>query len=131
MVDSDGELIPDVNLQAQVPPGSVGPQPPPEVPDEEMRPTELNVDRLLVDPAYFPFRMMEDEELKRRRIEFAQQRRSHELADRPLHVMWQLQQPDPTPDASNFCVIDEKRWCLWCHHRHALQVRSQVSIERC
>ena len=108
MVDSDGELIPDVNLQAQVPPGSVGPQPPPEVPDEEMRPPELNVDRLLVDPAYFPFRMMEDEELKRRRIEFAQQRRSHELADRPLHVMRQLQQPDPTPDASNFWVIDEK-----------------------
>ena len=83
-------LSPDDGLHAQDQPGAVGPLPPDEVPEAEMRPPDLNVDRLLVDPTYFPMRMMETEELKRRRIEFANQRRSHELSDRPLHVMRQL-----------------------------------------
>ena len=108
MIDSDEELIPDDGLHAQDQPGAVGPLPPDEVPEAEMRPPDLNVDRLLVDPTYFPMRMMETEELKRRRIEFANQRRSHELSDRPLHVMRQLGRAEPAPSASNYWVIDEK-----------------------
>jgi len=108
VIDSHEELMPDDDLHVQVQPGAVGPQPPDEVPEEEMGPPDVNVDRLLVDPTSFPMRMMEAEELKRRRIEFANQRRSHELADRPLHVMRQLGRPEPAPDASNYWVIDEK-----------------------
>eukprot|EP00435_Cladocopium_sp_Y103_P026888 s2772_g6.t1 len=107
MADSDEELIPaDDGLQPEVAQGSAEVPRSEELHEDEMPPPDLDVDKLLEDPKYFPMRMIDDEELKRRRMEFTAQRRSHELADRPFHVMQQLGEPGPAP-ASNFWVVDD------------------------
>ena len=107
MVDSDEELIPaDDGLPPEDQRDSEQDQPSAEVPGEE-RPEDLDVDRLLEDPRYMPMRTIADEELKRRRTEFANLRRSHEMADRPFHVMKQLGDPAAGPPASNFWAMDD------------------------
>ena len=113
MVESDEELIPADDAQSsglqagQLPHSGEGLQPEGELQEEP--PTDLDLDRLLEDPKYMPMRMIDDEELKRRRTDFANQRRLHEQLDRPLHVRQATSSSTRPADAmaSNFWMQDE------------------------